>query len=342
LWHFVDDFLVTTVGDIPRVNTTLNKIDILSAVKVRLGFGRNNTMISPGLYGVGSPGKETPVLVTANYKLSFDVLRKELTGLDAWILVLDTRGINVWCAAGKGTFSSDEVVHRVQNVGLEQLVSHRRLILPQLSATGVIARQVKKESGFEIIWGPIRAKDLKPFINEGFKTDTDMRQLTFTLWERFVLIPVELAAIPKYLLWVLVAGFILSGIGPGGFSFDDAWRRGIMLTAVCVAGIFGGAIAAPLLLPFLPSRAFSLKGLYTGAVLGVILAMVYWSFANGWELFVLLISTAAFSSFLAMNFTGATPFTSPSGVEKEMRRAIPFQGLGVLLSAVFWVAAAFV
>ena len=326
----------------PRVRTNLCKTDILSAVKVRCGIGRNNYMIAPGLYGIGTPGKESPVLVTANYKLSFDVLRKQLTGQDAWILVLDTRGINVWCAAGKGTFSTDEVVRLVNKVGLKKLVSHRRLILPQLSATGVIARRVKKESGFEIIWGPIRAKDLRQFINDGLKTDTDMRQVTFTLWERFVLIPVELAAIPKYLLWVLVAGFILSGIGPGVFSFDDAWRRGLMLTVVCAAGILGGAIAVPLLLPWLPSRAFSLKGLYTGSFLGIALAMFYWPFATGWELFVILICTVAFSSFLAMNFTGATPFTSPSGVEKEMRRAIPLQGGGVLLSAAVWVAAAFI
>jgi hypothetical protein len=115
-----------------------------------------------------------------------------------------------------------------------------------------------------------------------------------------------------------------------------------MLSAVCAAGILGGAIAVPLLLPWLPSRAFALKGLFTGTVFGFGLAAVYWQASNGWELFVVMICTMAFSSFLAMNFTGATPFTSPSGVEKEMRRAIPIQGAGVLTAAAIWVAAAFV
>ncbi|HQL32652.1 MAG TPA: hypothetical protein PK969_05305, partial [Treponemataceae bacterium] len=68
---------------------------------LRLGIGRNKASVTPGLYFIGSPGAASPVLVSANYRLSFDALRKELSGIDAWILVVDTRGVNVWCAAGK-------------------------------------------------------------------------------------------------------------------------------------------------------------------------------------------------------------------------------------------------
>lgn len=335
------DFEKTPVGDVPRVRTVLDVTDILAGVKVRCGIGRNIYRIAPGLYCIGTPGKDSPVLVTANYKLSFDILRRELISVDAWILVLDTRGINVWCAAGKGTFSTAEVVRCVRNAGLDRLVSHRRLVLPQLAATGVAARRVKKDCGFEVIWGPVRAKDLNRFLAVGRDADSGMRQVTFSLWERFVLIPVELAAISKHLLWVLIAGFILSGIGPGGFSFDDAWRRGLMLTAACATGILGGAIAVPLLLPWLPTRAFALKGLFTGTALGLMLTAARWHTANGWELLALFICTGVFSSYLAMNFTGATPFTSPSGVEKEMRRAIPWQGTAVLAAAAIWLASAF-
>jgi CO dehydrogenase/acetyl-CoA synthase gamma subunit (corrinoid Fe-S protein) len=76
---------------------------------MRWGIGRHRYRIEPGLYAVGTPGSDSPVLVTANYKMSFDALRRELGGLDAWILVLETDGINVWCAAGKGTFGTEEV-----------------------------------------------------------------------------------------------------------------------------------------------------------------------------------------------------------------------------------------
>ena len=104
------------------MKTALSSQDIWGTVKVRSGFTRNNYKVAPGLYCVGNPGPASPVLVTANYKLSFDTLRSAMDPLDAWILVLDTRGINVWCAAGKGTFSTAEVVRRVKIVGLEKIV----------------------------------------------------------------------------------------------------------------------------------------------------------------------------------------------------------------------------
>ena len=55
----------------------------------------------------------------------------------------------------------------------------------------------------------------------------------------------------------------------------------------------------------------------------------------------LILFSIAISSYLAMNFTGATPYTSPSGVEKEMRKAIPLQAAALLIAAVSWVTAPF-
>jgi acetyl-CoA decarbonylase/synthase complex subunit gamma len=81
--------------------------------------------IEPGLYALGAPDRESPVLVSANYKMSFDELRSALPGRDLWILVLDTKGINVWCAAGKGTFGTEELVKRIASSGLSQVVAHR-------------------------------------------------------------------------------------------------------------------------------------------------------------------------------------------------------------------------
>jgi len=104
--------------------------DILGTWKARWGIGRMNFIVEPGLYSLGKPDKNSPVLVSANYKMSFDKLRKELKGIDAWILVLDTKGINVWCAAGKGTFGTQELLNRIAIVQLEKVVSHRTVIFP--------------------------------------------------------------------------------------------------------------------------------------------------------------------------------------------------------------------
>jgi hypothetical protein len=159
--------------------------------------------------------------------------------------------------------------------------------------------------------------------------------------ERIVLIPVELSHLPKPTMWLLPAIFLLSGIGANFFSFSDAFSRGLMVLAAYGAGILGGAVAAPVLLPWIPVRAFALKGMLTGIAAGLAVAAIFYSGIIWAEALALLLITTVISSYLAMNFTGSTPFTSPSGVEKEMRKAIPLQAVVALIALVAWVAAAF-
>jgi hypothetical protein len=330
------------VGPVPKVKCRLERPDVLGTIRARLGVHRNQYKIAPGLYCVGNPGSDSPVLVTANYKLTFDVLRRELTSLDAWLLVIDTRGINVWCAAGKTLFSTAEVVKWVRQTRLDTVVQHNKLILPQLAATGVSAESVRRESGFKVIWGPIQAGDIQQFIANDCKAEQSMRHVTFTLPERFVLVPVELSHLPKPTIWVLLAAFLVSGIGADIFSFDAAWSRGLMAVTAYFAGILAGAVAAPILLPWIPVRGFALKGGLTGSAAGLAVVMTFKNNLIWADAAALLLFTTAISSYLAMNFTGSTPFTSPSGVEKEMRRAIPVQALMALVAIVAWVGAAFI
>lgn len=343
LCGFVEDFLDTPVGPVPRVRTRLTRSDVWGTLRVRTGIGRNDYKVAPGLYSLGRPDAAAPVLVSANYKLSFDHLRSRMIGIDAWVLVLDTRGINVWCAAGKGTFGTREIINRVHQTRLNQVVDHRKLILPQLGAPGVAARQVKKGCGFEVIWGPVRAADLPAFLAAGSVAADGMRRVTFSMADRMVLVPVELILARKPLMWTLLAVFLLSGIGPGYFSFSRAWERGLLAVVACAAGILSGCVAVPFLLPWIPGRAFAFKGALAGlaAGLAVVVLAAASPFVTIMSAAVLFILATVVSSFLAMNFTGTTPFTSPSGVEKEMRRAIPLQVAAVLLAAGLWIAAAF-
>lgn len=340
LCHFVERFKESPAGPVPVVATSPGWRDHLGTMGARLGFTRDNYPVAPGLYAVGDPAPTAPVLVTANYKLTFDALRAQLTGIDAWILVLDTMGVNVWCAAGKGTFATDELVRRIADTGLADVVSHRTLVVPQLGATGVSAAAVKGRSGFSVVWGPVRAGDLGAFLDAGMTAAPAMRQVTFSLAERLVLIPVELSVVFKYLFWVVASAALLSGIGPGIFSLDHAWHRGLAILLACLAGVAAGCLATPALLPWIPGRAFALKGALLGVAAGIAAAAAGpWT---GWPgALLMVVLAAALSSFLAMNFTGATPFTSPSGVEKEMRRAIPIQLAAVAIVVVGWVGAAF-
>lgn len=342
LCSFVEVFVDTPCGPVPKIKTFLEKSDHVITILARSGFQRSEYKVSPGLYCVGSPDQDSPVLVTANYRLSFNSLREALSAIDAWVLVLDTRGVNVWCAAGKGTFGTEEVSRQVKQTGLENVVQHRKLVLPQLSATGVFARQVKKECGFRVIWGPIRTSDIPEFLASGMKTDTVMRRVTFTIGERAVLVPVEVTQLHKPTLWVLLSIFVLSGIGPYVYSFSAAWYRGLHAISAYAAGIFAGAVLAPILLPWIPGKAFSLKGAITGFIAGGGVVWMLGERVQNLETVCLILFSMAISSYLAMNFTGATPYTSPSGVEKEMRKAIPFQIAALLVAAILWVTAAFI
>jgi hypothetical protein len=296
-------------------------------VLARWGYRRSDHRVTPGVYALGRPTPASPVFVTANYTLSFDALRSALAGVDAYILVLDTEGVNVWCAAGKGTFGTDELVRRVELAGLHGLVSHRKLILPQLGAPGIAAHEVKQRTGFGVTYGPVRASDLPAYLAGGEATPA-MRRVTFGLRERLVLIPIELVhvALPTALT-ALILGLV---IGPlAGFA--------------AVAAVLAGVVLFPILLPWLPTRQFSAKGFILGGVVALFFAALALvagpdrslGLRLAWALAYLL-AMPPVTAFLALNFTGSTPFTSKSGVRREMMAyirpmAVMF-GAGLLLT----------
>ncbi|OPX86112.1 MAG: Corrinoid/iron-sulfur protein large subunit [Pelotomaculum sp. PtaB.Bin013] len=309
----------TKVGKVPQVSTLLSFSDTLGSWKARWGVNRMNYKINPGLYAVGSPDDSSPVLVTANYKLTFDVLRKELKDLKVWILVLDTKGINVWCAAGKGTFGTEELVSRIAKTKLSQVVTHKTLILPQLGAPGVSAHVVLRQTGFKVVYGSVRAKDIKAFINSGMKATGEMRTVKFSAYDRLVLTPIELVGTFKISLMIFGVLFLLNLIGIGPFGLTDFYAY--------VGALITGCVLTPVLLPWIPGRAFAWKGWLLGFLWAVGVNML-----NGWpespsyslvKALGYLLILPSISAYCAMNFTGASTYTSLSGVLKEMKLAVP-------------------
>ena len=340
---FVIGAVDTVLGKIPRVASVLKWEDRIGTVKARWGINRMDYKVDPGLYALGNPNPQSPVFVTANYKMSFDALREALGNLASWILVLDTKGINVWCAAGKGTFGTEELVRRVQATGLEKVVDHRELILPQLGAPGIAAHTVKKLSKFRVIYGPIRAEDIPAFLAAGMKATPEMRRKTFGLGERTVLIPIELVAALKPLAAILPALFILGGLTGSGSFWANASNHGLFAVLAIILAVGMGAVANPILLPYIPGRAFAMKGLVLGAA-GTLLLLALASGFEGirWgEKISLGFILSALAAFLAMNFTGASTYTSLSGVKKEMRWAVPLEIAGGGVGMIVWLGALF-
>jgi len=295
----------------------------------RIGVNRMGHRVAPGLYSIGRPGPESPVFVTANYTLSFDSLRSSLKGIDGYILVLDTQGVNVWCAAGEGRFGTDELVNRIRATRLEGVVKHRKLIVPQLWASGVNALEVEKLSGFKVEYGPVRARDIHEFLRIG-RVTPEMRLVQFNLVDRLVLIPVELKGIALPLIAAIVVLYVVGG----AFS-----------SAAAAVAVLSGVALFPIMLPWLPTKDFSSKGF----ILGMLAALPFvattfldhqrstlWlPLAHG-LIFMLLISPV--TAYLALNFTGSTPFASRSGVKREIFKYIPIIAGTLVLGAILYTA----
>jgi hypothetical protein len=338
---FVTGAIDTPLGQVPVVPAALTHADRVGGYRVRWGIGRYTYTVDPGLYALGAPDDRSPVLVSANYKLSFDALRRELAGRNAWILVLDTRGINVWCAAGKGTFGTEELVRRIDAADLSFVVSHNVVVVPQLGAPGVNAPEVRRRTRFRVVYGPVRAADLPVFLDAGMRATAEMRRVRFTLRDRFVLVPVEVVNVLKITLAAAVGAAVVSGIGPQVYSVGAVLARAPLGIAAAVGAVLSGTVLAPVLLPWLPGRMFSVKGALAGILVAALLLASSPLLGMGLSpasLAAACLLIVAGGSFGAMNYTGTSTFTSLHGVEKEMAAAMPWQIAGAALAAVLWIA----
>jgi hypothetical protein len=304
--------------------------DELNHFLARTGLRRDRFRVRPGLYALGKPDKQSHVFVSANYGLSFDALRVALSGVDCYILVIDTKGINVWCAAGKGTFGTEELVSRINSVKLNQYVDNRLLILPQLGAPGVSAHDVTKQTGFKVEYGPVRAKDIPAYLKTR-KATPEMRLVTFSLFDRLILIPVEITHLILPTLVLMAVLYLLSGTLPA-----------LALLAIVVANL----IIFPILLPWIPTPNFSTKGFLLGTIIAIPFfllvffgnPLVEWWKRLGWALPYLLI-LPSLVAFVGLTTTGVTTYASQSGVKREIFAYFPVMFWmfcsGVLLGLIF-------
>jgi NAD-dependent dihydropyrimidine dehydrogenase PreA subunit len=209
-----------------------------------------------GMRRIGRPGRDSPVFLTCNFGLTVERVERALAGLDAYLLVANSRGVNVWCAATGGLLSNHDVVSVLKTSGIEERVDHRHVILPQLAATGIEGKAVREKAGWRIVWGPVEADDIPAFLDRGLETDQAMRTVGFP-WRRrlemavtwafpisllsLLMLPFSVGAALSLagLVWALSLLIFLSfplyegrlhGAGKNvGFVFFDFGQRGLPL-----------------------------------------------------------------------------------------------------------------
>lgn len=239
-------------------------------------FRHYNFPCELGLRKVGNPDENSPVLVSGNYTLTVYRLLRVLRGYDCWLLVCNSRGSNVWCAAGMNEFTDHDIIDAVNVAGLSSVVRHKRLIAPPYGAPGVDAHRVKAETGFRIIWGPTHLDDLPAYLDNKQRRTYEMSLVQFGLQDRMeqalstacaysLTIAVGAIFFPRHVfgamgivLFVYCFGFAFWNL----FPEEKHWRR-------------TGTIAAVLMVP--AGLAMWLRGwpgTEMGIWLGILLATV--------------------------------------------------------------------
>jgi NAD-dependent dihydropyrimidine dehydrogenase PreA subunit len=208
-----------------------------------------------GLVRIGNPDRASPVLLTGNFTLTVRRLRDALEGVDAWLLVANSNGINVWCAAGGGHLTHHGVISVLRTSGIADLVDHRDLVLPQLAATGVERRAIEGATGWRTHWGPARLEDLPAVLARGGSVHGNERRMRFPPWERL-----EMASIWFLPMVVIlgVAAWLLAG-----------WQAAVAVVLL-VVGTVGALFVALPRLPVTESRRWLTYGSFAlaGAAIG--------------------------------------------------------------------------
>ncbi|MBU0511519.1 MAG: methyltransferase domain-containing protein [Chloroflexi bacterium] len=272
--------------------------------------------VKPGLYAIGEPNNKSPVLVTGNFDLTVRRMVKAIDGkVNGWLLVADSAGINVWCAAGGGYFTAEKIIAAVKSSHLEEFVEHHSLILPQLAANGVDGWKIRTETGWGVRWGPVKAEDISEYLAAKRKKTDEMRWVQFPIKDRLEMVTVTLGF---YSLMILVPVLIF-------------WRQ--MFWPI-TASLLGLSYFYAVVHPWLPGRDGLWKSipLTIIALTGLFIYSYFITLLPPHQLFNWIIGLTALSVFIGAELQGMSPLMR--GEQANWGWEV---GIGVALGLVYWL-----
>ncbi len=289
------------VPEVAGVSTTLTFGDRLVNLVAYSSLYMTFLRVEPGLYKVGEPGPAAPLLVTANFTLTFNLVRRALRGMDAYVLVVDTRGINVWCAAAAGKFDAREVALSHRAFRLAEVRHREPAVLPKLSATGVAKYKLGDDFGVKAVFGPVYIRDFGAYLAAGYRKTPAMNRVDWGLAKRvevtwfFALLNAAAVALP--------------------LAFFHRLYSPLVVAAVAAISLLVGV-----LYPWLPTRLYSIKGLAAAAPVAVSLLTYKWLAGGGasslgkWAIFL-----AWAGILLGLEYAGNTSVSSASQMNEEFK-----------------------
>jgi len=239
------------------------------------------------LYKVGSPDDKSPVIVTGNYELTVRRVAKSLQGLDCWLLICDSRGINVWCSSLSGHFSEKDIIHAIKLVHLSKYVSHQKIILPQLCAPGVDIQAIEQGTGFAPVFGPVYIEYIHEFLSSN-GDEPNLRKVKFDTWQRIEM------AIASPIILVSILAFI--------YLFVDLSKLLLLLPIIYFVGVVNAVIY-----PFRPIKRIPLWALvYSLAATGLGIILLHGFSKFNW-LIGMAVTIGMGTFYLINEFEGWSP-----------------------------------
>ncbi len=301
-----------TVPNLQPLPLNYESIDYIKAFISWLFLYLKVFTVRPGLYYVGELDGNAPLLVTCNSFLTVFLLARRIADRNVRLLVIDTNGINVWCSAGEGKFSAEEIIDKARRCDLIKDARKTEMILPKLCLSGVKLSDLRKE-GISPVIGPMYAADLPRYLDKGQFEDKVNDHVTFGLQSRiFTALPTAV----QFLYWF------------AGIYILTFWTLDSFIILIAGALAFTYSIA----FPFLPGKQFAVKGISMG-VMASVLAIAHYMY-HGFNLEIVLIwilFVFATSIFIGLSFTGNSPLSNYDKVRKETAMFLPVVVLLYLL-----------
>jgi hypothetical protein len=289
--------------------------EFISTIIAGVAFPGFNFHVRPGLYPIGTPSKEAPILVTSNYFVTYKRVLSSLKrqSLKVWLLVIDTGGVNVWCSAAGGNFTAEKILSHIQEVDLSESVSHKNLIAPQLSAAGVDHTIIAK-AGWKMKFGPVDIDDLGNYITNNSQKTARTSQITFSVAKRLE----NTLSHSSFISLILLPLILLVDILAHPIGFLMPWAEWLvsnfvfLLFYIWVFGLIYGVIY-----PKIPFNSGFLKGLIVSIVIVPLCGFVFF---NHSELdFVISVGTILlYSTVISTDFDGFTPLYGMDFFEKDL------------------------
>ena len=273
--------------------------------------------IEPGIYRSGNPTKNSPIIVTSNYDFTYIKVMRNLRHIDAWVLCVDSNGINVWCAARGNDFGNEQILEAVEATGIQIYTEENTLILPQLSAGGVSIPQLPKKSEnfpFKIKFGPVWSKYLPQYLEEKpLKKPDHMKLAKFSLSHRMRAWVTHTTFLLRKIFLLPIIGFFFI------FLLSLLWINKLAWVGELIAWIIISNGLISILFPLSNfTRSFIKKGMFFGFLTVVVLGGISW-ILHGSLIFILLNVILFFwiAFFSTMSFSGYTMATSPTEIQEE-------------------------